>query len=132
MDWKAAKKRQSNQVPISCLPIRTPVRHWYASLYWIIIAEEKQCDLRNGPLENLLGGGGKGGRSTKKYWHKRKLNEKKYACQLTQKIFMLRSKTNSYREFDNEKHSCGSKIPPPPDKFSNGLSLIDVISFSSQ
>ena len=63
MSWtgKLQKKKQSNQVPISCLPIRTPVRHWYASLYWIIIAEEKRCDLRNGPLEIYWGGGGREG-----------------------------------------------------------------------
>ena len=30
---------------------------------------------------------------------------------------MLRPKKNSYKEFDNEKNSCGSKIPhPPPPK----------------
>ena len=26
---------------------------------------------------------------------------------------MLRPKKNSYEEFDNEKNSCGTKIPPP-------------------
>ena len=31
---------------------------------------------------------------------------------------------NSYIEFDNEKNSCGSKIPlPSPHNFSNGPSL---------
>ena len=30
---------------------------------------------------------------------------------------------NSYKEFDNEKNSCGSKIPLPPHNFSNGPSL---------
>ena len=81
---KLQKKKQSNQVPVSCLPIRTPVLHWYASLPWIIITEEKLCDLRSGPLENLWGGG-EGGRSTTKYWRKGKLNEKNYACQLIPK-----------------------------------------------
>ena len=40
---------------------------------------------------------------------------------------MLRPKTNSYKEFDNEKkNSCGSKIPHPhPHNVSNGPSLID-------
>ena len=32
-------------------------------------------------------------------------------------------KINSYKEFDNEKISCGSKIPLPPHNFSNGPSL---------
>ena len=27
---------------------------------------------------------------------------------------MLWTKKNSYKEFDNEKNSCGSKIPLPP------------------
>ena len=30
---------------------------------------------------------------------------------------------NSYKEFDNKKNSCGSKIPLPPHNFSNGPSL---------
>ena len=30
---------------------------------------------------------------------------------------MLRPKKNSYKEFDNEKNSCCSKIPPPPITF---------------
>ena len=63
---KLQKKKQSNQVPVSCLPIRTPVLHWYASLPWIIITEEKLCDLRSGPLENLWGGGGGGAGEVKK------------------------------------------------------------------
>ena len=33
------------------------------------------------------------------------INPKKYSC------FGL--KKNSYKEFDNEKYSCGSKIPHP-------------------
>ena len=75
---KLQKKKQSNQVPISCLPIRAPVRHWHASVPWIIITEEKQCDLTEGPLENLLGGG-RGGRAKYKKKNSRKgeLNEKK-------------------------------------------------------
>ena len=39
---------------------------------------------------------------------------------------MLRPKKNSYEEFNNEKNSCGSKIPQPPHNFSNALSLIEV------
>ena len=41
--------------------------------------------------------------------------KKIHASQLTLKIFMLRPKKNSYKEFDNKKkNSCGSKIPHPP------------------
>ena len=36
---------------------------------------------------------------------------------------MLRPKKNSYEEFDNEKNSCGSKIPHHPHNFSNSPSL---------
>ena len=36
---------------------------------------------------------------------------------------MLWPKKNSYKEFDNEKNSCGSQIPLPPHNFSNGPSL---------
>ena len=39
---------------------------------------------------------------------------------------MLTPKKYSYKEFDNEKNSCGSKIShpsPPPRNFSNGPSL---------
>ena len=41
---------------------------------------------------------------------------------------MLGSKKIHTRNFDNEKNSCGLKIPPPP--LMDGPSLIDVISFS--
>ena len=45
---------------------------------------------------------------------------------------MLWPKKNSYKEFDNGKNSCGSKIPLPPHNFSNGssLSLKFVYEFS--
>ena len=36
---------------------------------------------------------------------------------------MLRTEKYSYKEFDNEKNSRGSKIPLPPHNFSNGPSL---------
>ena len=35
----------------------------------------------------------------------------------------INPKKYSYKEFDNEKNSCGLKIPPPHN-FSNGLSLM--------
>ena len=34
------------------------------------------------------------------------INPKKYSCKGLKK--------NSYKEFDNEKNSCGSEIPLPP------------------
>ena len=37
---------------------------------------------------------------------------------------MLWPKKNSYKEFDNKKNSCGSKIPLLPHNFSNSPSLI--------
>ena len=110
------KKKQSDQVPISCLPIRTPVRHWHTSLPWIIITEEKLCDLTDGPLENLSGGGGVAGEVQKKYSRKGELNEKKnYACQLTLKKHSCYGlKKIHTRNLITRKNSCGSKIPHPP------------------
>ena len=82
-----------------------------------------QC--RDGPLENLWGGGGCG-RSTKKYSRKGKLNDKnsctpinpkKYSCYGLKKIHT--------RNLITKGNSCGSKIPlspPPPHNFSNGPS----------
>ena len=46
------------------------------------------------------------------------MKKKIHARQLILKIFMLWPKNDSYKEFDNEKNSCGSKIPlPPPHNF---------------
>ena len=39
---------------------------------------------------------------------------------------MLRPKKYAYKEFDNEKNSCGSKILHPHHNFSNGPSLIKI------
>ena len=41
---------------------------------------------------------------------------------------MLWPKINSYKEFDKEKNSRGSKIPLHPHNFSNGPSLIKDLS----
>ena len=43
---------------------------------------------------------------------------------------MLWPTKKSYKEFDNEKNSCGSKIPlpSPPNNFSNGPSLSFIFS----
>ena len=42
---------------------------------------------------------------------------------------MLWAKKNSYKEYDNEKNSWGSKIPLPPHTFSNGpfLTTLNVV-----
>ena len=84
--------------------------------------------LRDGPLQKLMCGvgGGAGGRRTKKYSRKGKLNEKnsrtpinpkKYSCYGLKKIHT--------RNVIRKKNSYGSKIPhpPPPHNFSNGPSL---------
>ena len=60
---------------------------------------------RDGPLQNLVGRGG-GGRSTKKYSLKEKLNEEKF---MAKKIHT--------RNLMTKKKSCGSKIPHPPIAF---------------
>ena len=49
------------------------------------------------------------------------INHKKYSC------YAL--KENSYKEFDNEKNSCRTKIPHPPHNFSNGPSLRSTHDF---
>ena len=63
--------------------------------------------LRDGLLENLWGGGGE---VEKKYSRKGKLNEKKNSSMPInpKKIFMLWPKKDSYKEFYDEKNSCGS------------------------
>ena len=52
-------------------------RQW-VKFPWDLYCENKTYKLRDKPLEKLWGGGGRGGgRSTKKYSRKGKLNEKK-------------------------------------------------------
>ena len=60
-----------------------------------------------------------GGRSTKKYSRKRKLNEKtnSYTLINPKKCSCYGLKKNSYEYIDYEKNSCGTTIrntPPPP------------------
>ena len=51
--------------------------------------------------------------------------KKIHARQLILKYSSYGLEKNSYKEFDDEKNSCGSKIPrPPPQNFSNVPSLI--------
>ena len=77
-----------------------------------------------------------GGRAKykKKNSCKGKLIEKNSCTPINPKeIFILWPKKNSFKEFDSQKNSCGSKIPlhlqphppppPPPHNFSNGPSL---------
>ena len=66
---------------------------------------EKSPRVRDGPLERLC----------------TPINPKKYSCYSLKK--------NSYKEFDNKKNSCRSKIPLPPNNFSNGSSLSWVCCF---
>ena len=62
-------------------------------------------DLREGPLENLRGGRG-AGKLQKNFFAQGEIKRKKiYSCYDLKK---------SYKVFDNEKNSCGSKIPLPP------------------
>ena len=70
--------------------------------------------VRDGPLDNLWGGG----RSTKKKFAPGKIKGKKIlARQLTLKIFMLWPKKNSYKEFANEKKFLRLENSPPPITF---------------
>ena len=89
------------------------------------------CLLRDGPFENLWGGGGGGsGRSTKKNIPAREnklkknsctpINPKKYSC--------YGLKKNSYEEFDNEKKFLRVENSPPHYNFSNGPSLSETSS----
>ena len=80
-------------------------------------------EVRDGPVENLSGGGG-AGEVQKKNSRKGKLNEKnsckpfnpkKYSCYGLKKVHT--------RNLITKKNSCGSKIPLPPHNFSNGPSL---------
>ena len=61
-------------------------------------------NVRDGPLENLWGGGA--GEVQKKYSRKGKLNEKKYSC--------YGLKKNSYKEFNNKKKFLRLQNSPPP------------------
>ena len=74
--------------------------------------------IRDGPLENLWGGGA--GEVPKKKFAQGKIIWKKIlARQLTLKIFMLWPKKNSYKEFDNEKKFLRlENSHPPPHNFS--------------
>ena len=69
--------------------------------------------------------GGMGGRSTKKYSRKRKLNEKNSCTPINPpKIFKPCPKKIHTRNLITKQNSCGSKIPHPHHNFSSGPSLM--------
>ena len=64
-----------------------------------------------------MGGGGGTGKVQKKYSAKGKLNEKNSCTPNNPKKYSCYGLKNSYKEFDNKKNSCGSKIPLSPVTF---------------
>ena len=72
--------------------------------------------IRDGPLENYTGGGGRAKYKKNIRVRQNSWNETKKSCTPInpKKKFMLTPKKYSYKEFDNEKNSCGLKIPHPP------------------
>ena len=81
--------------------------------------------IRDGPLENLLEGGG-GGRSTKKIFAQGKIKRKKiHARQLTLRNIHVMAYKNSYKEFDNEEKFLQlENSPRPPCK--TGIEYLPV------
>ena len=67
-------------------------------------------------IRKVMGGGGaRAGEVQKNIFVQGKIKWKKiHARQLNLKIFMLRPKKNSYKEFDNEKRILRLKNSPPP------------------
>ena len=61
------------------------------------------------------GRGGGAGEVQKKYSRKGKLNEKNSCTPINPQKYSCYGL--KYMEFDNEKNSCGSKIPLPPITF---------------
>ena len=71
--------------------------------------------LRDGPLENLWGGGGAGlAKYKKKYSSKGRLNEKNSCTPINPKKYSFYGLKKIYaRNLIPKKNSCGSKIPLP-------------------
>ena len=92
-----------------------PPHAWCIPIPYFPYQSSHMVHLRDGPLENLWGGG----RSTKKIfaqgkikWKKKSctpINPKKYSCYGLKKIHS--------RNLITTKNSCGSKIPLPPVTF---------------
>ena len=93
----------------------------------ILLHKLEHIGIRDGPLENLWGGGGRAkykkifaqGKIKWKKIHAHQLIIKKYSCYGLKKIYT--------RNLITKNNSCGSKIPLPPHKFSNGPSLREVV-----
>ena len=74
----------------------------------------KDLVLRDGPLENLSGGGGRA-KYKKRNSLKGKLNEKKYCTPINPKKYSCYGLTKIHtRNLIRKTYSCGSKIPLPP------------------
>ena len=117
----------------SILPPLRNVRRIYLSTSPVAGVTRLSRPLKDGPLENLWGGGEGGRRSTKKIFAQGKIKWKKKSCTPInpKKIFIpcpkkkihtwnLITKTNSY----------GPKIPHPHHNFSNGPSLMKPLLYS--
>ena len=76
-------------------------------------------------IRKVIRGGEGTGEVQKKYSHKGKLNEKNSCTPINPKKYSCYDlKKNHTRNLITKKHSCGSKIPPPPPiNIFNGPSL---------
>ena len=77
---------------------------------------------RDGPLENLWGGGVQAKHKKKKYSRKGKLNEKNSCTPTNPKKYSCYGlKKNSYKEFDNHKKFLRVENSPPSSPLSKRL-----------
>ena len=77
--------------------------------------------VRDGPLENLWGGGG-ASKVQKKYSRKGKLNEKNSCTPINPKKYSCYC-VKKFTQVDNEKKLLRLENSPPPHNFSKGPSL---------
>ena len=114
----------------SILPPLRNVRRIYLSTSPVAGVTRLSRPLKDGPLENLRGGGGE---VQKKYLRKGKLNEKKnHVRQLTLKKYsyhVLKKKIHT-SNLITKTNSYGPKIPHPHHNFSNGPSLMKPLLYS--
>ena len=129
-DWGSLSHFVCLRLGSDLIDIHSHLNHYSESMEFIfsncsLTSSLDRDQIRDGPLENLRGGG----RSTKKIiaqgkikWkkiHARQWILKKYSCYGLKKILT--------RNLITKNNSCGSKIPlPPPHYFSNGPSLKGV------